>query len=273
MAWSACVRVLLIGASTVFGQLQTALDSIWQVPRAPKQNGLWAFVRARLLSFGMVLGMAFVIIVSLLFSTVVAAPGETRGAAWYTRPEVDALATATLDHYRAGGTAAEQPDASLEAVWLRLLFEAGRPSASESRINSHTDAVGHLAELAVQLGGNLLLLRPAIAQGLCSGLVDDHSAGSRLELRGCDSCAERDLLALVVRTEDLVDLCVGHFDVVRPRILGEHLIIEPPTDRRLGELLVGQSLGIGIVVVERHHFVDLVGDVTLAQPIIASNRC
>ena len=58
--------------------------------------------------------------------TVVAAPGETRGAAWYTREQVDALATATLDHYRAGGTAAEQPDASLEAVWLRLLFEAGR---------------------------------------------------------------------------------------------------------------------------------------------------
>ena len=74
-AWGAALGIglLLIGASTVFGQLQTALDSIWQVPRAPKQNGLWAFVRARLLSFGMVLGMAFVIIVSLLFSTVVAA--------------------------------------------------------------------------------------------------------------------------------------------------------------------------------------------------------
>src|SRR5699024_11774098 len=52
--------------------------------------------------------------------------GETRGAAWYTREQVDALAAATLDHYRAGGTAAGQPDASLEAVWLRLLFEAGR---------------------------------------------------------------------------------------------------------------------------------------------------
>ena len=39
--------------------------------------------------------------------------------------QVDALATATLEHYRAGGTAADQPDASMEAVWLRLLFEAG----------------------------------------------------------------------------------------------------------------------------------------------------
>lgn len=57
---------------------------------------------------------------------VAPAPGETKGAAWYTRAEVDALAEATLAHYRAGGVAADQPDASLEAVWLRLFHEAGR---------------------------------------------------------------------------------------------------------------------------------------------------
>jgi membrane protein len=73
------IGLLLIGASTVFGQLQSALDSIWQVPQAPKPNGLWAFVRARLLSFGMVLAMAFIIIVSLLFSAVVAALGKWWG--------------------------------------------------------------------------------------------------------------------------------------------------------------------------------------------------
>lgn len=73
--WGAVVGIglLLVGASTVFGQLQTALDSIWQVPKAPKPNGLWAFARGRLLSFGMVLGMAFVIVVSLVFSTLIAA--------------------------------------------------------------------------------------------------------------------------------------------------------------------------------------------------------
>jgi ADP-ribose pyrophosphatase YjhB (NUDIX family) len=54
------------------------------------------------------------------------APGETKGAAWYTPEEVDALAETTLAHYRAGGQAADQPDASMEAVWLRLLHEAGR---------------------------------------------------------------------------------------------------------------------------------------------------
>jgi len=57
---------------------------------------------------------------------VVAAPGETKGSAWYSRREVRALAETTLAHYRSGGTPATQPDASLEAVWLRLLWEAGR---------------------------------------------------------------------------------------------------------------------------------------------------
>jgi membrane protein len=73
------VSLLLIGASTVFAQLQAALDAIWQVPLAPKSSGLWDFIRARLLSFGMVLGMAFLIIVSLLFSTVLAAMGKWWG--------------------------------------------------------------------------------------------------------------------------------------------------------------------------------------------------
>jgi membrane protein len=73
------VALLLIGASTVFGQLQSALDSIWQVPLPPKTNGLWEFVRARLLSFGMVFGLAFLVIVSLLFSAVVSALGKWWG--------------------------------------------------------------------------------------------------------------------------------------------------------------------------------------------------
>jgi membrane protein len=71
--------LLLVGASSVFGQLQAALDTIWQVPMAQKSGGLWNFIRARLLSFGMVMGMAFLIIVSLLFSTLIAAMGKWWG--------------------------------------------------------------------------------------------------------------------------------------------------------------------------------------------------
>ncbi|HEY2337866.1 MAG TPA: YihY/virulence factor BrkB family protein [Burkholderiales bacterium] len=73
------IALLLLGASTVFGQLQSALDSIWQVPIPPKASGVWDFLRARLLPIGMVFGMAFLVIVSLLFTTAIAALGKWWG--------------------------------------------------------------------------------------------------------------------------------------------------------------------------------------------------
>lgn len=74
--------VLLIGATTVFGELQDALDRIWQVPARQKGSGLWSLVRARLLSFGMILGVAFLLLVSLLASAAVAALGRWWGG-WF----------------------------------------------------------------------------------------------------------------------------------------------------------------------------------------------
>ena len=67
--------VLLIGATTVFAELQSALDRIWHVPEAQKPTGLWAVLRARVLSFGLILGLAFLLVVSLMVSTGVAAFG------------------------------------------------------------------------------------------------------------------------------------------------------------------------------------------------------
>ena len=60
--------VLFIGATSVFAELQDALDRIWRAPLRPKSAGLWGLVRARLLSFGMILGIGFLLIVSLAFS-------------------------------------------------------------------------------------------------------------------------------------------------------------------------------------------------------------
>ena len=44
--------VLMIGATTVFAELQSALDRIWHVPEAEKPQGIRAILRARLMSFG-----------------------------------------------------------------------------------------------------------------------------------------------------------------------------------------------------------------------------
>ncbi len=74
------VIVLLFGASGVFGELQGALDTIWEV--APKPGrGLKGVVKDRLFSFAMVMGVAFMLLVSLLLSTALAAVGSYLGSA------------------------------------------------------------------------------------------------------------------------------------------------------------------------------------------------
>ena len=65
--------VLLIGASGVFAELQDALDTSWEVTPKPGRTAVWSFVRQRLLSFAMVLGTGFLLVVSLMFSAAVAA--------------------------------------------------------------------------------------------------------------------------------------------------------------------------------------------------------
>jgi membrane protein len=65
------VVVLLIGASGVFAQLQDALNTVWNVKAKP-EVGIWLFIRKRLLSFGMVLVIGFLLLVSLIVSAVLA---------------------------------------------------------------------------------------------------------------------------------------------------------------------------------------------------------
>ena len=66
------VLSLLFGASGVFGELRSALNKIWEVePR--EASGIWLIVRERVFSFGMVLSIGFLLMVSLVLSTVLAA--------------------------------------------------------------------------------------------------------------------------------------------------------------------------------------------------------
>jgi membrane protein len=72
--------VLLVGATTVFAELQSALDRIWHVPVADKPKGISALLRTRLLSFGLILGVAFLLMVSLSVSAGLAALGNWAGS-------------------------------------------------------------------------------------------------------------------------------------------------------------------------------------------------
>ena len=66
---------LVMGATTVFAELKTDLDRIWK-QTAKKASGIWGFLRTRLLSFGLVLAIAFLLLVSLVVSAAVAAAGN-----------------------------------------------------------------------------------------------------------------------------------------------------------------------------------------------------
>jgi membrane protein len=71
---------LVVGATTVFAELQQALNRIWRSPpRAPSPGrlaGLWKLLRVRLLSFGLVLCLGFLSLVSLVFNAALAALGH-----------------------------------------------------------------------------------------------------------------------------------------------------------------------------------------------------
>jgi len=65
------VLMLLVGASTVFGQLQNVLNRIWGVQ--PKPGHFWQdLLKQRILSFAMVIGVGFVLLVSLILSALLA---------------------------------------------------------------------------------------------------------------------------------------------------------------------------------------------------------
>ncbi len=68
MASALGVVLMLIGATTVFAELQSSLDQIWRAPAPAPTNGLWPLLRSRLLSFGLILGVGFLLIVSLVAS-------------------------------------------------------------------------------------------------------------------------------------------------------------------------------------------------------------
>lgn len=67
---------LAIGATTVFNEIQNDLDRIWRAPALRESSGVWELLRTRLLSFGMILGVAFLLAVSLVTSAALAMLGK-----------------------------------------------------------------------------------------------------------------------------------------------------------------------------------------------------
>lgn len=75
------IGVVLVGATTVFAQLQAALNRIWRI-RAEPRNALWGWLRRRVLSIGVIGAIVFVLIVSLVASSLLGVLLGHQGTLW-----------------------------------------------------------------------------------------------------------------------------------------------------------------------------------------------
>ena len=76
------IATLLLGATTVLAELQSALDRIWKSPALKQPTSVWSLVSIRLWAFGMILGFGFLLLVSLVVSAALAAVGKW-WAGWF----------------------------------------------------------------------------------------------------------------------------------------------------------------------------------------------
>jgi membrane protein len=80
------IVAVFVGATSVFAELQSALHKIWRTQPRSVVEGLWRALRARLLSFGLVLGIGFLLLVSLVASAALEGLGSWAGtfiAEWH----------------------------------------------------------------------------------------------------------------------------------------------------------------------------------------------
>ena len=120
--------LLLVGAMSVFVELKASLDEIWGIP-PPRGRAVIAFLRTRLYSFGLVLVLAFLLLVSLALSAGLAVVERIAGGA--SSYEVFALASSALSFAAITCLFAVifkvLPDAPLSwrDVWIGAAFTAG----------------------------------------------------------------------------------------------------------------------------------------------------
>ena len=73
--WAKSIGIItiLVGATGVFVQLQKSFNIIWEVKATPSKSGIWTLLKARLFSFGLILTIAFLLLVSLVITSILAA--------------------------------------------------------------------------------------------------------------------------------------------------------------------------------------------------------
>ena len=76
------IMTILFGTTGVFVQLQKSLNIIWEVKAKPSKSSIWTFIIARLFSFGLILSIVFLLLVSLVITSILAAMSKWIEAHW-----------------------------------------------------------------------------------------------------------------------------------------------------------------------------------------------
>ena len=133
---------LIIGATGAFGQLQAALNKAWEVKKDPEKGGLLSIVTKRLLSFGMILVIGFLLLVSLVLSTVLTAAGSA----------IASFLPATI-----GEAALRAIDLGLSLFVITLLFMAMYRVLPDAEVAWADVARGAFATALLFVAGKFLL--------------------------------------------------------------------------------------------------------------------
>jgi membrane protein len=156
------VLMLIVGATGFFAELQSDMDIIWEVRPRPDRS-YWDIIRDRLLSFTMVLGIALLLLMSLIITAALAAVGRFVGdSAWTGGQVANSVVSFILITLLFAMIFRFLPDVKIswKDVWLgavvtSVLFVAGKfllgLYLAHSTVSSAYGAAGSLAILLIWL--------------------------------------------------------------------------------------------------------------------------
>jgi membrane protein len=154
------IALLVYGASGVFGQLQDALNTIWEVKPKPGR-GIWGTIKTRFLSFAMVMVIAFLLLVSLVISAAISAlTDRMTGGGSFLGPAIDFIVSLGVITVLIAMLLHTLPDVKLRwrDVWLgsaitAVLFTLGKIGIGlylgRSSVTSVYGAAGSLVVLLI----------------------------------------------------------------------------------------------------------------------------
>lgn len=67
------IGTIIFGATGVFAQFQKSINNIWEVEASTSKSGIWLFLKSRLFSFGLIVTLAFLLLISLVLSSMLSA--------------------------------------------------------------------------------------------------------------------------------------------------------------------------------------------------------